>query len=161
MHKHQVRGGSASEALLWRKEQRWEDKKILFCDIFVLLYCHPTDKRGGNLIGSYEMGHWGGEREGDIRIWIRGWGFMARKGKLRRFWNNHIETSMKVSISLASLRDRPYMFTHSGGLTPLTSLTSGLLSWTLCRSILYHLSPTSLLSTSQEKVLLPVQYSFT
>lgn len=115
MHKHQVRGGSASEALLWRKEQRWEDKKILFCDIFVLLYCHPTDKRGGNLIGSYEMGHWGGEREGDIRIWIGGWGFMARKGKLRRFWNNRIETIMKVSISLASLRGRPYMFTHSRG----------------------------------------------
>lgn len=116
----------------------------------------PTDKRGGNLIGTDEMGHWGGNWEDDIKIWMRDWGIMAKKGKLRRFWNNHIENIMKPGISLASLRPQGslYTFAHSmcvnapsssalEGLTPLTRPTGGVLCWTLCQSTLRSLSPTS------------------
>lgn len=115
---------------------------------------------------------WGtGEgREDDIRIWTRDWGFMARKGKLRRFWNNHIENIMKPGISLACLRPpgRSYTFTHSIRGSAGSDGTYQPDRWRALLSALTvhpalpesHLMP-RLLSTSQEKVLFPIPYSFT
>jgi len=130
----------------------------------------PADKRGGKMIGTGEMGHWGGKREDNIKIWMRVCGFMAGKGKSRRFWNNHIENIMKPGISLASLRPqgRSFIFTHSvhcsGG-----SDSTHQPDWRSAQlnALAVHSAPPEshlmlgLLSPSQEKVLFPIRYNFT
>lgn len=49
-----------------------EKMKRFFSEISLLCSAgFPAGKKGGDLIGTAETGHWGGEREDGIKIWMR------------------------------------------------------------------------------------------
>lgn len=131
----------------------------------------PTDKRGGNLTGTDEMGHWGGKREDDINLDLDDTlGIYGEKREVKEILNNHIENIMKPGVSLASLRPqgRSYTFTYSMQCSGGSDTTHQPDQWSPLLNALpvhpglpeSHLRP-RLLSASQEKVLFPIKYSFT
>lgn len=118
-----------------------DERMKRFFSVISLLCSHGflTDKKGGDLIGTAEMGHWGGKKE-DVKIWMR-LGFYGKEREVKEILEQSHRKRHETRISLTFLRHqaRSYTFTYSMQCSEGSDTTHQ----PNRSSALHHLSPTS------------------